>query len=71
MFSIGDLVGKKITDELWISYRQNLSVGKTMKSCSACSYSIIVILDFWLVINIVGLQGFWPETILIHFSRDH
>jgi hypothetical protein len=31
---VGDLVGKKITDEVWISYRQFLSVDKSVKSCS-------------------------------------
>jgi hypothetical protein len=31
---VGDLVGKKFTDEVWISYRWILSVGKTMKSYS-------------------------------------
>jgi hypothetical protein len=41
-FSIGDLVGKKITDELWISYQWNLSVGKTVKSCSVLIYHIYV-----------------------------
>jgi hypothetical protein len=34
MFFIDDLVGKKITDELWITDRWNMSVGKTVKSCS-------------------------------------
>ena len=31
---IGDLVGKKFTDEVWISYRRIRSVGKIVKSCS-------------------------------------
>lgn len=31
---IGDLVGKKFTNEVWISYRWIRSVGKTMKSHS-------------------------------------
>jgi len=31
---VGDLVGKKITDKVWISYRQFLSVDKSVKSCS-------------------------------------
>jgi hypothetical protein len=34
MFFIDDLVGKKITDELWITDRWTMSVGKTVKSCS-------------------------------------
>ena len=33
-FFVDDLVGKKITDELWITDRWNMSIGKTVKSCS-------------------------------------
>jgi len=40
MYSVGDDVGKKITDELLITDRRNISVGKTVKSCSACLNSI-------------------------------
>jgi hypothetical protein len=32
--SVGDDVGKKITDELLITHRRNCSVDKTVKSCS-------------------------------------
>ena len=32
--SVGDLVSKKCTDEVWISYRRIRSVGKTVKSCN-------------------------------------
>jgi hypothetical protein len=32
--SVGEGVGKNITDELWIIYRWNIVVGKTVKSCS-------------------------------------
>jgi hypothetical protein len=35
LFSVGDVVGKKITDKLWITDRRDISVGKTVKSCSA------------------------------------
>ena len=33
-YSVGDYVGKKITDELLITHRRNIFVGKTVKSCS-------------------------------------
>jgi hypothetical protein len=32
--SVGDLVGKKITDKVWISHRRIRFVGKTVKSRS-------------------------------------
>jgi hypothetical protein len=42
--SIGDLVGKKITDKVVISHRRIFSVSKTVKCCSAPTpFSIILI----------------------------
>jgi hypothetical protein len=35
LFSVGDVIGKKITDKLWITDRRDTSVSKTVKSCSA------------------------------------
>jgi hypothetical protein len=32
--SVRDVIGKKVTDELWITDRQNSFVGKTVKACS-------------------------------------
>jgi len=39
-----DVVGKKITDELWITDLQNSFVGKTMKYCSddGCCWNVIL-----------------------------
>jgi hypothetical protein len=41
---VGDVVGKKITDELWITDLRNSFVGKTMKYCSddGCCWNVIL-----------------------------
>jgi hypothetical protein len=41
--SVGDEVGKKITDELLITHRRNMVVGKTVKSCSGKAKNMLSI----------------------------